>query len=312
MDLESALRARFAAEADAMENRPLDLDFITARGNRMRNGTRVLAAAALLVGLAVTSFAVSSLTGSDPKGETFAGPASVAGSAALSAEAEEAVHSFLRETVADTGGSTSWEMLTQDARDRVGSLREWNRERQDVYGFLGWALGHDVDFVLTQLPPSTGDRYVATLVAEPNDGSALLQPLPLVKTPDGFLVDLASPSFVRSVSLEPLNPRFMAAAVSPDCSPGDDCAVELPEWPLVKDGDLFGVAIEPAEKIADVWFAIGSEWVAAAELSSSGERVIAEATFEAEGVTPGEQVFLVAIRTDGAFETYGYRVTVED
>ena len=314
MDIDAALRARFASEAEAMEDRQLDLASITRHGKRKRMGTRVLSVAAVVAALTVTTFAVSSLMGSATKGETLPDLAQPQGGVtqALVNEADETLTRFLKETADSEGSVKSWALLTEDAQERVGSLSEWDKERKNVSNFLSWAPGPDVRVVLTQLPPSTGDRYVATLVAKPEGGNAFLQPVPLIRAPDGFLVDLASPDFVRSVSLEPLNPRFMAAAVSPGCSPGEDCAVELPEWPVVKDGDLFGVALEPAEKIADVWFAIGSEWVAAAELSISGERVVAEATFDAEGVTPGEQVFLVAIRTDDAFETYGYRVNYEE
>ena len=312
MDVDAALRASFLSEAEAMEDRRLDLAAITRQGKRKRAGKRVFAVAAIVAGLAVTSFAVSSLTGSDIKGEAIPDLALPQGQAteALRTEAEQVLTRFLKETADSEGAKESWELLSDDAQGRIGSLRVWERERKDVDSFLSWVLGPDVEVVLTSFPPE--DRFVATAVAKPEGGSALLQPVPLVKTPDGFLVDLTSTSFVRSVSLEPLSPRFTAAAVSPDCSRGEDCAPELPEWPVVKDGDLFGVALEPSEKIGDVWFAIGSEWVAAAELSNSGERVVAEATFDGEGVTPGERVFLVAIQTDEAFEVYGYRVAYEE
>ena len=314
MDIDAALRARFASEAEAMEDQHLDLAQIIGRGKRARAGTRVFAVAAVATALAVTTFAVSSLTGSSTKGDTIPDPAGPQGQVteALMSEADQTLTRFLKEAGDSGGGADSWELLTHDAQQRIGSLIEWNRERADTYGFLSWALAPDVDVVLTKFPPAAGDRFVATLVAKPEGARGLLQPVPLVHTADGFLIDLASTSFVRSVSLEPLNPRFMAATASADCSPGEDCVVELPEWPVVKDGDLFGVAIEPSEKIGDVWFAVGSEWVAAAELTISDGRVVAEATFEADGVTPGVQVFLVAIRTDDAFETYGYRVTYQE
>ena len=313
MDIDAALRARFASEAEAMEDRPLDQGKIIGRAKRMRTGTRVLAVAAVVVGLGVTTLAVTSLMGSAPKGKTIPDLALPKGQAteALTAEAHQVLTRFLKEAGDGEGAAESWALLTPDAQARIGSVRDWNKERRETYSFLSWALAPDVEIVLTGFAPA--DRFVATAVAKPEAGRALLQPVAMVRTPSGdFLIDLPSTSFVRSVSLEPLNPRFMAAAVSPDCSPGEDCAVELPEWPVVKNGDLFGVALEPSQKISDVWFAVGSEWVAAAELTISDERVVAEATFDAESVTPGEQVFLVAIRTDEAFETYGYRVTYEE
>ena len=312
MDIDAVLRARFAAEAEAMEERELDLDSIVRRGKRVTVVDRGLRFAAVVAALAVSTFVATSLWGgSGTKGETFPDFAAPPGQmAALEVDASEAVTRFIK-AVGDGNARGSWRMLTADAQNRVGSFSEWERERRGVHSFLSWVLAPDVDVVLTKFPPAAGDRFVATAVARPEGGRALLQPFPLVRMPDGqFLIDLASTTFDRSLSLEPLNPVFMSGVAPAPC-PGDDCN-ETPEWPVVRHGDLFGVALEPSEKVGDVWFAIGSEWVAIAELDIAENRIVAEATFDGEGVTPGEQVFLVAIRTDEVLETYGYRVTVEE
>lgn len=310
MDIDAVLRARFAAEADAMEERELDLGTIVRRGKRVTVVNRGLGFAAVVAAVAVTSVVVTSLWGgSATKGETFPELAGPRGQAvALEEDAAEALTRFVKEA-GDSEARGSWDLLTGGAQERIGSLSEWERERKSVYSFLSWILEPDVNVVLTRVPP--GDKFVATAVAPPEGGKALLQAVPLVRMPNGeFLVNLASTSFSRSVSLEPLSPVFMSGVAPVPCS-GENCD-GAPEWPVVRDGDLFGVALEPSEKVADVWFAIGSEWVAIAELNFSDGRVVAEATFNAEGVTPGEQVFLVAVLTDEILETYGYRVTYEE
>lgn len=306
MDIDAAAKERFASEAERMQPKHLDLGAVVGRGRRMRATRRMVSAIAVAASLAAILLVGTQLwEGGRQSGETIPElVAPMAQNAALDAEATETVKRFIS-ALDDPDERRSWELLAPGTQDRIGSMARWAQQRGKVSSFLSWVAAPDVDLVLTRFPPVSGERFVATAVAPPADGRALLQPIPLVHNGSGFLVELASTDFVHSISLEPLTPRFESGCAGEGCSDG------LPEWSQISDGDLFRVALEPGEKVADVWFAVGSEWIADAELTLSDGQAIAEATFEAGEVEPGEKVFLVAIRTDETFEAYGYRVTYE-
>lgn len=302
MEIDRIVRERLALEASTMQPRYLDLGIVTGQGRRIRVLRRLMTGASIAA-CVVGVWLVATAVGEGDKGTTLHEVvAPDATRAALDAEATETVKAFVS-AVDDRNENRSWEFLSSNAQQRVGSLDDWAQKRNEVSRFLSWIAAPEVDVVLTQLPLESGDRFVATAVAPPADGQALLQAVPLIQSGDGFMIDLVSADFRRSVSLEPLNPKFYSGVSCESCPEG------ISKWPEVRDETLFSVALEPAGEVDDVWFAVGSEWVAAAEAAAENDRMIAEATFDGGEVEPGEKVFLVAIQTNaGLLETYGYRV----
>ena len=314
MEAEAELKQAFALEADTMRPKQLDLRAITRHGRRKRSLkglTLVAAAVASIVG--VTVLGVEVWEDTRPKGETLSPVAGPDGNEELQLEAAESVKHFF--TVLDAPDERkSWDLLTPAAQQRIGSLSKWEAKRSKVTSFLSWVAAPEVDVTLARLPASEGDLYVATATAPPADGKALLQAIPLSLSDDGFLIDLASAEFGRTVSLEPLNPVFMGAVApaDPDCT-GEGCSRDLPELQKVSDGDVLSVSVAPVRQIDQIWMAVGSQWVAEPTLSPDGAGVLAEATFDGSDVETGQTVFLVAVRTPGGLlEAFGYRVMHEE
>jgi hypothetical protein len=303
VDIEVFVRARLDDEASRMRPRALDRSkiVVTARRRRLIRGALVSTMTVASLGL-VASLGVAVWDDMHPKGRTIVGTLSPASLAELETEATRTLKSFVRSLAAERV-DPSWDLLSSRARLRIGSRDEWDSARRSFASFLRWVPRDDVDVVLAAIPSSSNDRFVATAIAPPSDGAALLQPLALVRDGDSFLIDLASADLSRSVSLEPVYPEFMSM---PACAP-PECA-EI-DWEDIHRGDSFSVILTPANEVETVWFSVGSEWVSEAQIERGDSDVVAEATFDGSGVDDGVKVFLVTIENrDGSLVPYGYRV----
>lgn len=291
-----------ASDAEAMTPRTLPIESIVAAGHRRfvwRRAAVSCVAVACVAGLTVVT--VNLIARNEIQGRVI--ESAEPSVTELQPEAERTLKRFVGALNAKHDRA-AWNALSNRARDSVGGFHLWSAARGRLASFVGWIDAQDVEVVLTRIPGGEAPRYVATAVAPPEGGRALLQPVTLLRDAGRLVVDLTAADLSREVSLDPVTPMFVAAA----CSPEGGCAA--PEPPVISDGMLFNVSLTPGGGIAHVWFSIGSEWTAEAELAIASRNVLpAQATFEPDDMEPGEKVFLVTIETrEGKLINYGYRV----
>lgn len=309
MRVEERITQELRSAAEAMPERTHDFPHTLQRAKRglqLRRGMLVAVAAAV----AVLGFWGATTLTAEPAGMTLP-PAAGDQRIFSDQEVEAAIGSFT-DAIAARDLDESWEMLTLRSKQRVGAQDKWAQAASELRNEISW-IEDDSGLSITHLPAREPETYLATYTAPPEGGSAYLEVFTL-EAPNGELgVDLKRRN---EISFLPESPVFRACAVAVQPGSTDESPCPPEEmWPEVRSGDTFSFLLERLENtftttIDNVWFTVGdSDWVGEARLTEGSKEVRAQATFQPDNVSPGENVFTITVETsDGELETYGYRV----
>lgn len=313
MRVEERIAQELRAAAEAMPERNHEFPPVLHAAKKDVRIRRVMAVG-IAASVALLGIWGAGLLVAEPAGRTL--PPAVGTQRVFTDEQAEAATESFVEAILNEDRSTSWELLTLRAKQRVGGQEKWAQVSAELRAELSWIEQDSHRLWVTNIPARAPETYIATYTAPPKEDSGFLESFTLEESGDELGIDLKRR---MGISLQPEAPVFRACAVEaqPGSTESSGCSPEE-LWPPVTPGDTFSVLLERLDEtftttVDHVWFAVGDgQWVGEARLVEGAKSVRALVTFEPENLTPGENVFTVTIETsDGSLETYGYRVMYE-